>query len=129
MVSAYSKCLEIMKMTFTTAQKTITELHKMFAAYGLLTQLVSDNGSLFTAEEFSSFIQANDIKYIRCTPYVPFSFQWCCQTLMQTFKKTMKSYQDASNDTHQSLASFLLTYHSTPHSTTNETPTHVVNCL
>jgi len=31
-------------MNSTTAQKTITELHKMYAAYGLPTQLVSVKG-------------------------------------------------------------------------------------
>ena len=92
----------------------------MFAAYGLPTQLVSDNGPQFTSEEFASFMQANGIKHTRCAPYHPAS-NGAVECLVQTFKKAMKSYKDASSDTQQSLASFLLTYRSTPHNTTNET--------
>ena len=45
----------------------------MFAAYGLLTQLVSDNGPQFTAEEFENFLQSNGIKHIKCAPHHPAS--------------------------------------------------------
>ena len=43
MVDAHSKWPEIIEMSSTTTNKTITELRKMFAAYGLPAQLVSDN--------------------------------------------------------------------------------------
>ena len=40
----HSKWPEIIEMNSTTTQKTITELRKLFSAYGLPLQLVSDNG-------------------------------------------------------------------------------------
>ena len=40
-VNAHLKVPEIIEMTSTTTQKTIIELCKMFAAYGLLAQLCS----------------------------------------------------------------------------------------
>ena len=58
-VNAHAKWPNIIQITSTTIQKTITELCKMFAAYGLLAQLVSDDGPQFTAEEFSSIMVLN----------------------------------------------------------------------
>ena len=72
MVDAHSKWPEIVEMNSTTAQKTIVELRKMFAAHGLPQQLVY-NGPQFISEEFASFLKSNGIKHIRCAPYHPAS--------------------------------------------------------
>ena len=120
-VDAHSKWPEIIEMSSTTTNKTITELCKMFAAYGLPAQLVSDNGPQFTAEQFENFMQVNGIKHIKCAPFHPAS-NGAVERLVQTFKKAMKSSKDTYSNSEQALASFLLIYRSTPHSTTNETP-------
>jgi len=44
--------------------KTATVLQEIFVRYGLLQQLVSDNGSQFVAEEFSLFLKLNGVKHI-----------------------------------------------------------------
>lgn len=108
-------------MHYTTAQRTIAKLRKLFAAYGLPTQVVSDNGPQFTAEDFGSFMQVNGIKHIKCAPYHPAS-NGAVERLVQTFKKAMKASKDVYSNTEQALANFLLSYRSTPHSTTNEPP-------
>ena len=72
-VDAHSKWPEIIEMNSTTTNKTITELRKMFAAYGLPAQLVSDNGPQFTAEQFANFMQVNGIKHIKYAPFHPAS--------------------------------------------------------
>ena len=120
-VDAHSKWPDIIEMNSTTTNKTITELCKMFAAYGLPAQLVSDNGSQFTAEQFANFMQVNGIKHIKYAPFHPASNS-AVERLVQTFKKAMKSSKDTYSNSEQALASYLLTYCSIPHSTTNETP-------
>jgi len=65
-IDANSKWPEVIEMHSTTAQKTITELRKLFAAYGLPEQLVSDNGPQFVSDEFATFMKMNGIKHIRC---------------------------------------------------------------
>jgi len=50
---AHFKWPEIIEMNSTTPQKTITELRKLFAAYGLPMQLVSNNGPQFISEDFA----------------------------------------------------------------------------
>ena len=56
-VDVHSKWPEVIEMTSTTASKTITELRKLFSAYGLPEQLVSDNGPQFVSEEFGTFLK------------------------------------------------------------------------
>ena len=60
-------------MFSTTTSKTIDALRTLFARYGLPDQVVSDNGTQFTSEEFSQFMKANRIKHIRTAPYHPSS--------------------------------------------------------
>ena len=47
---------EVYPMLTTTTAKTIAVLRKIFAAYGLPKQLVSDNVPQFTSDEFAVFI-------------------------------------------------------------------------
>ena len=68
-IDAHSKWPEVVEIATTTAQRTIIELRKIFAAYGLPEQLVSDNSPQFVSAEFASFLQMNGIKHIRCALY------------------------------------------------------------
>ena len=103
-------------MNSTTTQRTITELKKLFSAYGLPLQLVSDNGPQFISEDFAHFMKSNDIKHIHCAPYHPAS-NGAVECLVQTFKKAMKTAKEYGKDLQQALSSLLLTYHTTPHTT------------
>jgi len=72
LIDAHSKWPEVIEMDSTTAQKTITELCKLFAAYGPPEQIVSDNRpQLFVSDGFVTFVKMNGIKHIRCVPYHP----------------------------------------------------------
>ena len=71
LVGAHSKWSEMVEMQTTTAEKTIQVMRGIFAAYGLLEQVVSDNGSQFTSQEFADFMKRNGIKHIKSTPYHP----------------------------------------------------------
>ena len=73
MVDAHSKWPEIpvIGISSTTTNKTITELYKMFVAYGLPAQLLSDNGPQFIGEQFANFMQVNGIKHISVHHSIP----------------------------------------------------------
>ena len=118
---AHSKWPEIIEMLSTTSMKTIEELRRLFAAYGLPEQLVTDNGPQFISQEFSDFMKLNGIKHIRTSPYHPAS-NGAVERLVQTFKKVMMSKMQKGATVSQQLSSFLLSYRTTPHSTTNMTP-------
>jgi transposase InsO family protein len=76
----------------------------MFAAYGLPEQVMSDNGSQFTLQEFADFMKRNGTKHINSTPYHP-SMNGLAERFVQTFKRAMlKDF--GSRPTHRQLANF-----------------------
>ena len=120
-VDAHSKWPEIVEMSSTTTEKTITVLRRMFAQFGLPHQVVSDNGPQFTSEEFKRFMRSNGIKHIRSTPYHP-ATNGAVERLVRTFKQTMRAGRHDLLSMQHRLQNFLLTYRATPHTTTGETP-------
>ena len=72
-IDTHSKWPEVIEINSTTAQRTIVELRKLFAAYRLPEQLVSDNGPQFVSDDFTTFMKMNGIKHIRSSPYHPSS--------------------------------------------------------
>lgn len=105
-------------MSSTTVQVTIDALHSIFSRYGLLEQLVSDNGPQFTSDEFAQFTKMNGIKHILCAAYNP-SSNGLAQRFVQPFKRSMKASQNEDGSINQRLTQFLFSYRSFPHGTTN----------
>ena len=95
-------------------------MQTLFAAYGLPVQVVSDNGSQFTLEEFKDFMKGNHIKHILSTPY-HISTNGLAERFVQTFKKAMWASENSGKPLSYRLVNFLLSYQSTPHGTTNHT--------
>lgn len=121
-VDARSKWPEIFEMTSTiTAATMIRELRRLFAAYGLLEQLVSDNWPQFTAADSTTFRKRNGVRHIWSAPYHP-SSNGAAERFLQTFKRTLKVTQLHKTPFQRRLMSFLVIYRTTPHATTNQTP-------
>ena len=68
-MDAYSKWLEVIPVSSTTVERTIIELKKLFATHGLLTQVVTNNGTQFTSQEFTEFLKLNGIQHYKSAPY------------------------------------------------------------
>ena len=118
-VDSHSEWFEVEMMPSITIEATIAKLRDMFARYGIPQQLVSDNGSQFTSEEFCKFMKANGIKHTLVAPYHPRS-NGQAERFVQTFKQFFKA--EDSDSIMQSLARFLFSYRTTPNSTTGQTP-------
>ena len=123
-VDSHSKWPEIIEMPSTTSSKTIEELRKLFSAYGLPEQIVTDNGPQFIAEEFTLFLRQNGIKHLKSAPYHP-SSNGAVERLVQSFKKSLRSSESDGRTVSHRLSSFLLTYRTTPHASTNATPSEL----
>lgn len=120
-VDAHSKWPEVFELTTTTSDKIIAICRKLFAAYGLPNQLVSDNGPQFVSHEFETFLKLNGVKHLKSAPYHP-ATNGEAERFIQTFKKSMKaSVHDGLTLQHR-LQNFLLSYRSTPHATTKQSP-------
>ena len=87
---SYSKWPEIIQMKSTTTAATVIHLRKLFSAYGLPEQLVSDNGLQFSSTEFAEFLTKNGVKHMKSAPYHP-SSNGAVEHFIQTSKKSMRS--------------------------------------
>ena len=87
---AHSKWPTVIHMSSTSAPKTITVLQSLLAKDGLSEQLISDNGTQFTSDEFVHFMKVNGMKHIYSACYHPHSNS-LTQRFIQTFKSAMKT--------------------------------------
>ena len=115
-VKSHLKWFEVEMMPSITIEATIAKLRDMFARYGIPQQLVSDNGSQFTLEEFCKFMKAKE------------SSAHLLLTLDPTAKQSVL-FKRSSNFLRRriairlcNLARFLFSYRTTPNSTTGQTP-------
>ena len=87
----------------------------MFATHGLLEVLVTNNGSVFTSQEFEEFTKKNGIRHVKSSLYHPAS-NGLAERAVQTLKEGLKKAVAGSVETH--FSRFLFHYHLTRHTTT-----------
>ena len=67
-VDAHSKWPEVHVMNTITASKTIDVLRQIFAQFGVVKQIISDNGKTFTSAKFQNFVKNNVIIHKTSAP-------------------------------------------------------------
>ena len=127
LVDSHSKWIEVAHMTSTSAKSTIDQLRGWFAAYGLLEEVVSDNGPQFIANEFVDFLKQNGVKQTLVPLYHPSSngaAEHTVQILKQALQKEVKRVRMGApkRSLKHQLANCLFQYRNTPHSVTGVTP-------
>lgn len=68
LIDAHSKWLEVHIVPTTSSGATIDKLKTIFATHGNPEQLVSDNWSGFTSEEFETFLKDRGIVHSLTAP-------------------------------------------------------------
>ena len=58
-------------MKAPTSTNTVNSLHELFARYGVVDTIVSDNGMQFTSKEFEHFYATFQVEHISIPPYYP----------------------------------------------------------
>ena len=122
-IDAHSKWIEAVPTNSSTSEVVIEQLRTVFARFGLPETIVSDNGSCFVSEEFSSFLVANGIKQITTAPYHPAS-NGLAERAVQIVKKGLKKQSNGSLKTQ--IARVLFSYRVTPQSTTGVSPAELL---
>lgn len=79
----------------------------LFARTGFPLQLVSDNGTQFTSEEFQTFLKRSGLRHITSAPHHP-ATNGLDQHFVQTFKQSMKPSTKEEVPLQQKVANFLL---------------------
>lgn len=120
-VDAHSKWPEVFCTKTATSAKTVELLRALFARTGLPHQIVSDNGTPFTAEEFQRFVRKNGIQHTTIVPYHPAS-NGQAERFIQTFKHSIKAMDKDTASLRQKIANFLLAYRNSTHAVTGQTP-------
>ncbi|XP_054737893.1 uncharacterized protein K02A2.6-like [Anastrepha obliqua] len=124
LIDSYSKWLEVAVVNSTSSAAAIKVLRQIFATHGLPDELVSDNGTAFTSEEFKNFMKNNLIRHIRSAPFHP-STNGQAERMVQSTKNYLKKAEPGIN-IDLSLARYLFNQHTTPHSTTNRSPAELL---
>ena len=104
-----------------TAGSNVEALREMFAAFGLLEVVVSDNGPQLVSREFESFLQKNRVKHVRTAPYHPAS-NGLVERLVQTFKQSLEKQKELGLPLKHCVDRFLFSYRNTLQNTTGKTP-------
>ncbi|XP_039204776.1 uncharacterized protein K02A2.6-like [Crotalus tigris] len=118
-VDSYSKWLEVALVPTMTTNRTIQELRRIFATYGLPDVIISDNGVQFTAAEFQFFLRTNMIRHATSAPFHPAS-NGQVERIVRKTKEELKRI--TKSDWHYRLADFLLCQHTTPCTSMGHSP-------
>ncbi|KAH8355762.1 hypothetical protein KR084_002799 [Drosophila pseudotakahashii] len=123
-VDSFSKWLEVSVVKSTTAACAIAFLRQLFATHGIPDELVSDNGTAFTSDEFRKFMSKNIIRHIRSAPFYP-ATNGQAERMVQSTKGFLKK-MERDTDINLALARYLFSQHCTPHSTTGHSPAELL---
>ena len=120
MVDSYSKWLDVEIVSHCDTKNTTLCLSKWFSQYGIPGQLISDNGTQCTSQEFENFIKTSGIKRIRSAAYHQ-SSNGLAERYVQTVKNGLESNYCNNKILKERLIDFLTSYRSTHHTITNRT--------
>ena len=101
-VDYFSDFFEVDRLYSTTSETVIKKLKGHFARYGIPDEVISDNGSQFTAEEFRVFAQAYGFKHTSTSPHHPQS-NGKAESAVKQAKKTLRMARVSGNDFYLAL--------------------------
>ena len=122
-IDAHSKWIEVFPTASSTSAVVVEHLRTLFAQFGVPETVVSDNGSCFVSEEFSTFLLGNGVKHITSAPYHP-ATNGLAERAVQIVKKGLKKCTEGTLACR--LARVLFAYRTTPQSTTGVSPAELL---
>ena len=114
-VDSYTKWPEILRCKRPTTWVAIPFLYKLFARFGVVDCIVSDNGTHFTPSDFKGFCDTFQIKHITTPPYHPRS-NGLAERFVDTLKRALKKASRTPSE--KALLLFLQVYRITPNPNT-----------
>jgi hypothetical protein len=124
-VDSLSKWPEVLKCKNPTSEVTINFLYELFARFGVVDCIVTDNGTQFTSTEFRHLCEDHLIEHITIPPYHPRS-NGQAERFVDTFKRALKKASGSPTD--KAIQQFLQVYRVTPNANieTSKTPAEVM---
>ncbi|EYB87966.1 hypothetical protein Y032_0254g294 [Ancylostoma ceylanicum] len=115
-VDVYSKWPKVFEMSSSSTTATSKELRMLFARFGNLKVIVSDNGTQFTAKEFQKLCDEQGIEHVRSPPFHSQS-NGQAERFVDTLKRTLQKIKEGGML--EKLAEFLQCYRRTPCASTS----------
>jgi hypothetical protein len=119
-VDHFSKWPEAAACGTVTSSVVIEFLTSLFDRYGLVEEIVTDNGVQFTSVEFQTFLKQHGIRHCRTSLYAP-QANAAVERWNRVLKEGIKAMADGRSFM-TAIRQTLATYRMTPHSTTSVTP-------
>ncbi|XP_055355728.1 uncharacterized protein K02A2.6-like [Paramacrobiotus metropolitanus] len=120
-VDAMSKWPEVVQMKHATSDGVLEALLNLFSRYGACTEIVTDNGTQFTSQEFADFCTVHGIRHLRTPPGHPQS-NGQAERYVQTFKDGISKLIADRKPLPTALREFLFRYRNAPQATTGKSP-------
>jgi transposase InsO family protein len=120
-VDYYSRFIEAVFTTSTTATTTINILEEIFCRFGYPESLRADQAPQFAGSEMRDYCFANGIRLVSTTPRHP-QANGEVERQNRSIMKALKIANAEKIDLQSALNSYLLAYRSTPHSITGVSP-------
>ena len=125
-IDEYSKWPELYVLKGgVCTQDVVGALDKLFARFGYVDQVVSDNGPQFRSWKFDNYMQAKGIKHHLVTPYYP-EANSSIERFFRNLKKFVKVCSLQGVELKSELNNFLRMYRNTPSRGTGRTPASVI---
>lgn len=117
----YSKWPEVTMCSSATSATVIQFLTGLFDRFGLVEEIVTDNGVQFTSSEFSDFLQSLGIRHCRTALYNP-QANAEAERLNRVLKDGIKAALAEGKSFRDGVRQTLAAYRTTAHSTTGVSP-------
>lgn len=105
MVDYYSNYFEVNKINNSTSSSVIKIMKEHMSRFGIINELVSDNGPCFASQEFANFAQKYNFKHTTSSPLYAQS-NGLAEKTVQTVKKLLKKAKLDKKDPYLSILEF-----------------------
>ena len=115
-VDYYSRWPEVAMCGSPTSAAVISFLTSLFDRFGLVEEVVSDNGVQFTSSEFADFLATHGIRHSRTALYAPQSnseAERFNRVLKEGIRVSLAEGRSFSTGVRQTVATYRMTNHST----------------
>ncbi|XP_062542480.1 uncharacterized protein LOC134210451 [Armigeres subalbatus] len=125
-IDALSKWVEVFSTQKCDTEFVLNKMIECISRFGLMKEVVCDNGSQFTAAKFRSFLAANGVQLTLTSPGHP-ATNGQAENAVKTFKASLlKCLAGNKPNVQQIIVNFLLGYRNAEHCVTRMSPARMM---
>ena len=122
LASKYPDAIPLKRVDVETVAEGLCEI---FSRTGIPTEILTDQGSVFTSKLTKQLCSILNIKHVKSSPYHPES-NGCLERWHSTLKGTLRKYPNKTNDWDRLIKYILFACRAAPHANTGYSPFELV---